>query len=151
MKLHGQDAAATGEVRQCLKTVLLAVVSKTNQYVQLDILNPYTVELLNSLPSLSTERGVGMEEIAGDVPEVADVQPGCRFHPRCPHAFDKLRGQARAKGGSRTAPTTKTRVVPGDDGVRRISAGESTSGCLSCGRMQATPLQGGSDCDVSAR
>ena len=51
--------------------------------------HPYTVELLKSLPSLGTERGVRLEEIAGDVPDLTDVPPGCRFHPRCPRAFGR--------------------------------------------------------------
>ncbi len=93
MNLHGQDAVATDEARQSLKPYCQRSF-QTDQYVQQDILNPCTVELLKSLPSLSTERGVRLEEIAGDVPDFADMPPGCRFHPRCPHAFDKLRGQA---------------------------------------------------------
>ena len=88
MNLHGQDAVATGEARQSLKPYCQRSF-QTDQYVQLDILNPYAVELLKSLPSLSTERGVRLEEIAGDVPEVADVPPRCRFHPCCPRAFER--------------------------------------------------------------
>ena len=88
VNLHGQDAVATGEARQSLKPYCQRSF-QTDQYVQLDILNPYTVELLKSLPSLSTERGARLEEIAGDVPDLADVPPGCRFHPRCPRAFER--------------------------------------------------------------
>ncbi len=96
MNLYGQDAVAAGEARQSLKPYCQRSF-QTDQYVQQDILNPCTVELLKSLPSLSTERGVRLEEIAGVVPDFADMPPSCRFHPRCPHAFDKLRGQARAR------------------------------------------------------
>ena len=72
MNLHGQDAVATGEARQSLKPYCQRPF-QTDQYVQQDILNPCTVELLKSLPSLSTERGVRLEEIAGDVPDFAEA------------------------------------------------------------------------------
>lgn len=64
----------------------IAELGTTAQVID-DPRHPYTVELLKSLPSLSTERGVRLEEIAGDVPDLADPPSGCRFHPRCPRAF----------------------------------------------------------------
>jgi oligopeptide/dipeptide ABC transporter ATP-binding protein len=51
--------------------------------------HPYTFELLKALPSLSTARGVRLEEIKGSVPDLADVPPGCPFHPRCPNAMKR--------------------------------------------------------------
>ncbi len=29
--------------------------------------------------------------LAGETPDAAHVPPGCRFHPRCPLAFDRCR------------------------------------------------------------
>jgi oligopeptide/dipeptide ABC transporter ATP-binding protein len=48
-----------------------------------DALHPYTLGLLNSLPTL---RGVGtdLEPIPGSVPNPLDFPKGCKFHPRCP-------------------------------------------------------------------
>jgi len=66
----------------------IAELGSTAQVID-DPQHPYTVELLKSLPSLSTAKGVRLEEIAGDVPDLADVPPGCRFHPRCPRAFER--------------------------------------------------------------
>lgn len=66
----------------------IAELGTTAQVID-DPRHPYTVELLKSLPSLSTERGVRLEEIAGDVPDLAEPPGGCRFHPRCPRAFDR--------------------------------------------------------------
>lgn len=65
----------------------IAELGTTEQVID-DPRHPYTVELLKSLPGLSTEWGVRLEEIAGDVPDLADPPAGCRFHPRCPRAFD---------------------------------------------------------------
>src|SRR3954454_905132 len=46
--------------------------------------HPYTQELLRSTISLST---TGLNFIPGSPPDLIDPPPGCRFHPRCPHAM----------------------------------------------------------------
>ena len=46
--------------------------------------HPYTQELLRSVISLSTQE---LHSIAGAPPDLSDPPPGCRFHPRCPHAM----------------------------------------------------------------
>ena len=52
-------------------------------------LHPYTQELIKCVPKLS---GIGFSEgIKGSVPDYMNPPPGCRFNPRCPHAFDKCR------------------------------------------------------------
>jgi peptide/nickel transport system ATP-binding protein len=52
-------------------------------------LHPYTRALLESVPRFSTE---GMlKSIEGNVPNLVEPPPGCRFHPRCPHAMDICR------------------------------------------------------------
>ena len=48
--------------------------------------HPYTQGLLHSRPSLRGERGRRLPSIEGSVPALADLPPGCPFHPRCPHA-----------------------------------------------------------------
>ncbi|WP_371749794.1 ABC transporter ATP-binding protein [Streptomyces sp. NBC_01283] len=52
--------------------------------------HPYTQALLRAIPHPD---GLGTlpAELAGDVPDPADPPPGCRFHPRCPHAMDICR------------------------------------------------------------
>jgi oligopeptide/dipeptide ABC transporter ATP-binding protein len=47
--------------------------------------HPYTMGLLESLPSRST-RGQRLPSIPGSVPSVSRIPPGCPFHPRCPYA-----------------------------------------------------------------
>ena len=52
-------------------------------------LHPYTQELIKCVPKLS---GTGFSEgIKGSVPDYMNPPPGCRFNPRCPHAFDRCR------------------------------------------------------------
>jgi oligopeptide transport system ATP-binding protein len=46
--------------------------------------HPYTRGLLHSLPSLSGH-GERLPSIEGSVPSLAELPPGCPFHPRCPY------------------------------------------------------------------
>jgi oligopeptide/dipeptide ABC transporter ATP-binding protein len=48
-------------------------------------LHPYTMGLLQSLPSLG-HKGGRLSAITGSVPSLSRIPPGCPFHPRCPHA-----------------------------------------------------------------
>ena len=52
-------------------------------------LHPYTMALLDALPKFAVEEE--LKSIGGDVPNLVTPPPGCRFHPRCPHALDVCR------------------------------------------------------------
>lgn len=60
--------------------------------------HPYTHALLAARPDPS-RRGGALEAIGGVVPAPADEVPGCRFHPRCPHAQPRCRAEAPAFDG----------------------------------------------------
>ena len=47
--------------------------------------HPYTRGLLNSAPSLSSDRKSPLRTIEGTVPSIANMPPGCAFGPRCEH------------------------------------------------------------------
>jgi oligopeptide/dipeptide ABC transporter ATP-binding protein len=49
--------------------------------------HPYSQGLLKSIPR-AEKRGGRLEEIQGVVPRPGQWPEGCRFHTRCPHAFD---------------------------------------------------------------
>lgn len=55
--------------------------------------HPYTAGLLASLPKLGEESD-RLRVIPGQVPDPARFPSGCRFHPRCPVAMDRCRGEA---------------------------------------------------------
>ena len=50
--------------------------------------HPYTEALLKSNPGLVTDRAQRLTAIEGTVPSIFDMPVGCRFHPRCPYAWD---------------------------------------------------------------
>jgi peptide/nickel transport system ATP-binding protein len=52
-------------------------------------LHPYTRALLDAVPKF--EMKGDLQSIEGNVPNLVIPPPGCRFHPRCPHATDVCR------------------------------------------------------------
>ncbi|MBP2241163.1 peptide/nickel transport system ATP-binding protein [Cytobacillus eiseniae] len=66
-------------------------------------LHPYTNGLMGSIPSLDGDVD-RLYSIAGTVPPPEHFPVGCRFAPRCPHAFDRCRNEAPAlqRKGSRS-------------------------------------------------
>jgi oligopeptide/dipeptide ABC transporter ATP-binding protein len=50
--------------------------------------HPYTRALLASVPSAMAQRGT-LAPIGGTPPNLADVPPGCAFHPRCEFAIPR--------------------------------------------------------------
>jgi oligopeptide/dipeptide ABC transporter ATP-binding protein len=52
--------------------------------------HPYTRGLLASVPRVDLERGL-LPSIPGSVPDLAQLPPGCAFHPRCAMARDACR------------------------------------------------------------
>jgi peptide/nickel transport system ATP-binding protein len=67
--------------------------------------HPYTKGLMGSIPSIIAEREQ-LAQIDGTMPRLTAIPPGCAFHPRCPHAFDRCRRerpQLMAAGATRAA------------------------------------------------
>jgi peptide/nickel transport system ATP-binding protein len=56
--------------------------------------HPYTRGLLAAVPSVDPERRSAAAQVLGDVPSPADPPAGCRFHTRCPFAFDRCSEEA---------------------------------------------------------
>jgi len=51
--------------------------------------HPYTWGLLGSIARVDRPRPARLPAIAGTPPSLADPPRGCRFRPRCPHAFGR--------------------------------------------------------------
>jgi len=64
--------------------------------------HPYTQGLLKSIPRPEA-RGTRLNEIKGVVPRPGQWPAACRFHTRCPHAFDRCHSEEPAR--TRVSPT----------------------------------------------
>jgi peptide/nickel transport system ATP-binding protein len=68
--------------------------------------HPYSRALLDAIPSVDPERRGARVRALGDVPSPAQPPGGCRFHTRCPEAFERCPRELpslypRADGASR--------------------------------------------------
>jgi peptide/nickel transport system ATP-binding protein len=76
-------------------------------------LHPYTQGLMASIPAIGGERR-RLGGIAGTTPSPLNWPPGCRFHPRCPHAMDVCKEVvpilAKIRPGPRTAGNLEVEV-----------------------------------------
>ncbi len=54
--------------------------------------HPYTQRLLASIPRLDSREPP--QFIPGAPPDLTNPPAGCRFHPRCPFAFDPCPGES---------------------------------------------------------
>src|SRR5438477_385968 len=61
--------------------------SKRNVFY--DPQHPYTWGLLGSIPRLDRPKPKKLHSIEGTPPSLINLPQGCKFRPRCPHAFDK--------------------------------------------------------------
>src|SRR6059058_3214442 len=56
---------------------------------------PYTWGLLGSIPRLDRPKPKRLASIKGAPPSLINLPRGCKFRPRCPHAFDKCYEEPR--------------------------------------------------------
>jgi len=54
-------------------------------------LHPYTVGLIGATPTPGAARAERLADIAGMVPSLGDLPPGCAFAPRCKRAMERCR------------------------------------------------------------
>jgi oligopeptide/dipeptide ABC transporter ATP-binding protein len=60
----------------------------TKRQIFYDPQHPYTWGLLGSIPRLDRPRPERLYSIPGSPPSLIDPPPGCKFRPRCAHAFE---------------------------------------------------------------
>jgi oligopeptide/dipeptide ABC transporter ATP-binding protein len=61
----------------------------TKRQVFYDPQHPYTWGLLGSIPRLDREKPKKLASISGAPPSLINLPQGCKFRPRCPHAFSR--------------------------------------------------------------
>ncbi len=52
-------------------------------------LHPYATGLMGAIPSLAQDADARLVQIPGSMPRLSAIPPGCPFHPRCPHAWER--------------------------------------------------------------
>ena len=67
----------------------LAEVSSSDSFF-LSPKHPYCQALIQSIPTLHGDLTL-LRSISGKPPNLLSPPSGCRFHPRCPHAFDRCK------------------------------------------------------------
>jgi len=88
--LISHDLAIVRHVADTVSVMYLGRMVETAPTVPLwdQPAHPYSEALIAAVPRAD---GAGLlpESLPGEVPNPADPPPGCRFHPRCPYAFDR--------------------------------------------------------------
>jgi oligopeptide/dipeptide ABC transporter ATP-binding protein len=72
--------------------------------------HPYTRALLQSIPRFADTRQ-RLTAIGGQPPDLSALPLGCAFHPRCPDAIDRCRGEAPPETGTATGHTVRCWVA----------------------------------------
>jgi peptide/nickel transport system ATP-binding protein len=92
MVLISHDLAIVRHVAHRTAVMYLGLIvetAPTSQLWQMP-LHPYTRALISAIP-IPDGAGQLPEALSGEIPDPAHPPTGCRFHPRCPLAFDRCR------------------------------------------------------------
>jgi peptide/nickel transport system ATP-binding protein len=88
--LISHDLAIVRHVADSVAVMYLGRIAETapTQELWATPLHPYTEALIRAVPR-ADGAGVIPEALPGEVPDPSRPPAGCRFHPRCPYAFDR--------------------------------------------------------------
>ena len=132
--LISHDLAIVRHIADVVAVMYLGLVVETAPSRRLwsAPLHPYTEALIEAIPR-SDGKGWLPESLPGEVPDPARPPSGCRFHPRCPYAFDRCVSEPPAlsavapkravacwlheAGGVERAPSTFARMTRAASGV----------------------------------
>ena len=78
-----------GVIAECVDRVMVMYAGRKTEETSVNRLfsqprHPYSLGLLRSIPVLGASRDTSLNEIAGTVPPIDRLPPGCSFGPRCP-------------------------------------------------------------------
>lgn len=88
--LISHDLAIVRHIADVVAVMYLGLVVETapTQRLWASPMHPYTEALIEAIPRADGS-GWLPESLPGEVPDPASPPSGCRFHPRCPYAFDR--------------------------------------------------------------
>ncbi len=84
--------------------------------------HPYTQALTSVVPSPDPRKKVERVILKGERPDPVDIPTGCRFHPRCPVAFEKCGWSAEEVAGELKSLSAEA-LLPGVAGIEARNAG----------------------------
>jgi oligopeptide/dipeptide ABC transporter ATP-binding protein len=92
--LISHDLAIVRHVADTVAVMYLGRIAETAPTGELwtTPLHPYSEALIGAVPRADGS-GTMPEALPGEVPDPSRPPPGCRFHPRCPYAFDRCRSE----------------------------------------------------------
>ena len=84
-----------GVVAEISHEVAVMYAGKVVEYADVESLyadpkHPYTIGLFHARPKLGAHKS-RLTTIAGEVPNPLEFPSGCKFHPRCPFAFERCK------------------------------------------------------------
>jgi oligopeptide/dipeptide ABC transporter ATP-binding protein len=90
MLLISHDLAIVRQIADRISVMYLGLIVETGTTHEIwtDPQHPYTRALIGAIPH-ADGLGTKPETLPGEVPDPARPPAGCRFHPRCPHAFGR--------------------------------------------------------------
>jgi len=93
--LISHDLAIVRHIADVVAVMYLGLVVETAPTRRLwrSPMHPYTEALIEAIPRADGS-GWLPEALPGEVPDPAQPPAGCRFHPRCPYAFDRCRTES---------------------------------------------------------
>jgi len=85
MLFVSHDLAVVSQVSHRLAVMYAGSLVEVGSATQVfrEPVHPYTRGLLNSVPTLRSDRGRPLNTIEGTVPSIRAIPPGCAFEPRC--------------------------------------------------------------------
>jgi oligopeptide/dipeptide ABC transporter ATP-binding protein len=85
MLFISHDLAVVSQISHCIGVLYAGSVVEMGTAVEVfrNPAHPYTRGLLNSVPTLRSDRDKPLPAIEGTVPAIAALPPGCAFEPRC--------------------------------------------------------------------
>jgi len=84
--------------------------------------HPYTQALTSVVPSPDPRKKVERVILKGERPDPVDIPTGCRFHPRCPVAFEQCGWSADEVAGELKSLSAEA-LLPGVAGIEARNAG----------------------------
>jgi oligopeptide/dipeptide ABC transporter ATP-binding protein len=85
MLFISHDLAVVSQVSDRIAVMYAGQIVETGPAQRLfkSPIHPYTCGLMNSVPTLRTDRRHPLRTIEGTVPAISSLPPGCKFAPRC--------------------------------------------------------------------